>query len=43
MAREFQYNTTDARTATAIETSSSAVIHLIDGPLMISPTLLSNK
>lgn len=42
MAREFQYNTSDARSATLIETSSSAVIHLIDGPLMMSPTL-TNK
>ena len=39
MAREFQYNTSDARSATLIETSSSAVIHLIDGPLMISASL----
>ena len=35
MAREYQYNTPDASRATNIETSSSAVIHLIDGPLMI--------
>ncbi len=35
VAREFQYNTTDASRATNIETSSSAVIHLIDEPLMI--------
>ena len=35
VAREFQYNTTDASRATSIETSSSAVIHLIDEPLMI--------
>lgn len=36
MAREYQYNTTDAANATEIETSSSAVVHLIDGPLMIT-------
>ncbi|MCR4602507.1 MAG: hypothetical protein K5683_03090 [Prevotella sp.] len=35
MAREFQYNNTDASRATNIETSSSAVIHLIDEPLLI--------
>ncbi len=35
VAREFQYNTTDAMQATQIETSSSAVIHLINEPLMI--------
>lgn len=35
MAREFQYNAADARRATQIETSSSAVVHLIDGPLLI--------
>ena len=35
VAREYQYNTTDAASANAIETSSSAVIHLIDKPLMI--------
>ena len=35
MAREFQYNTRDASSANAIETSSSAVIHQIDQPLMI--------
>ncbi len=35
VAREFQYNTTDASSANSIETSSSAVIHLIDQPLMI--------
>ena len=35
MAREYQYNTSDASQATNIETSSSAVIHLIDEPLMI--------
>ena len=36
VAREFQYNSQDASAATAIETSSSAVIHLIDQPLMIN-------
>ena len=35
VAREFQYNTTDASSANSIETSSSAVIHQIDQPLMI--------
>ncbi|MBQ5377633.1 MAG: fasciclin domain-containing protein, partial [Prevotella sp.] len=35
VAREFQYNSTDASSARAIETSSSAVIHQIDKPLMI--------
>ena len=33
MAREYQYNAPDASEATMIETSSSAVIHLIDRPL----------
>lgn len=36
MAREYQYNTSDARSATSIETSSSAVIHLIDEPLLLN-------
>ena len=35
VAREFQYNSADPTRATMIETSSSAVIHLIDKPLMI--------
>ena len=35
VAREFQYNTSDASSSNQIETSSSAVIHLIDQPLMI--------
>jgi hypothetical protein len=35
VAREFQYNSTDASSASTIETSSSAVIHLINGPLML--------
>ena len=35
-AREFQYNSADATRATMIETSSTAVIHLIDKPLMIN-------
>jgi len=38
MAREYQYNGTDAAKATLIETSSYAVIHQIDGPLMYSNT-----
>ena len=35
VAREFQYDSTDATRANNIETSSSAVIHLIDKPLLI--------
>ena len=35
MAREYQYNSPDASEANMIETSSSAVIHLIDRPLRI--------
>ena len=35
MAREFQYNASDGPRATQIETSSSAVVHLIDGALLI--------
>ena len=35
VAREYQYNTSDATNATNVETSSSAVIHLIDKPLLI--------
>ncbi|MGN1263951.1 MAG: fasciclin domain-containing protein [Prevotella sp.] len=35
MAKEWQYNSQDASLAGEIETSSSAVIHLIDGPLML--------
>ena len=35
MAREYQYDTQDATSANMIETSSSAVIHLIDEPLLI--------
>ena len=35
MAREFQYNSKLARDAANIETSSSAVIHLIDKPLLL--------
>src|SRR5574344_407187 len=33
MAKEYQYNSKDASDAQNIETSSSAVVHLIDGPL----------
>ena len=36
MAREYQYNSTDRTTANNLETTSSAVIHLIDKPLMIA-------
>jgi hypothetical protein len=35
MAREYQYDTQDASRANNIETTSSAVIHLINEPLMI--------
>ena len=35
MAREYQYDTSDAKKANNIETSSSAVIHLIDKPLSL--------
>ena len=35
MAREYQFNSQDASRADMIETTSSAVIHLIDGPLLI--------
>jgi len=34
MAREYQYDTKDASKATVFETSSYAVVHLIDGPLL---------
>lgn len=36
MAREYTYNTTSKSSATIIHNSSSAVVHLIDGPLMTS-------
>ena len=36
MAREYQYDTQDASRANQIETSSSAVIHLIDQPLLLN-------
>lgn len=35
VAREWQYNTQDASAANGIETSSSAVIHLINEPLLL--------
>ena len=38
MAREYQYKEQDASKANNIETSSSAVIHLIDGPLLTGAT-----
>ena len=38
MAREYQYDTSDAKKANNIETSSSAVIHLIDKPLLLDIT-----
>jgi uncharacterized surface protein with fasciclin (FAS1) repeats len=34
MAREYQYNSTVPNSATQIQTTSSAVVHLIDKPLM---------
>lgn len=34
MAREYQYNTTSPSSASMIQTTSSAVVHLIDKPLM---------
>jgi hypothetical protein len=43
MAREYQYNNQDVAKATEIETSSFAVIHLIDKPLMFSTTQFGNK
>ena len=35
MAREYTYSTTDKSKATIIHNSSSAVVHLIDGPLCV--------
>jgi len=35
MAREYTYNTSSKSSATIIHNSSSAVVHLIDGPLLI--------
>ena len=35
VAREYQYDSSDAKNANQIETSSSAVIHLIDKPLSL--------
>ena len=34
MAREYQYNTADVASASEIYTTSYAVVHQIDGPLM---------
>lgn len=34
MAREYQYNTKDVASASEIYTSSYAVVHQIDGPLI---------
>ena len=42
VAREFQYDAQDASRANAIETSSSAVIHLIDKPLQIEYWKIDN-
>ena len=36
MAREYQYNTASANSASEIQTTSSAVIHQIDKPLLYS-------
>lgn len=38
MAREYQYDNKDASKSTQIETSSWAVVHLIDSPLLYSKT-----
>ena len=35
MAREYTYNTSSKSSATIIHNSSSAVVHLIDGPLLV--------
>jgi uncharacterized surface protein with fasciclin (FAS1) repeats len=43
MAREYQYNNKDVAKATEIETSSFAVIHQIDKPLMFSTTQFGSK
>lgn len=43
MAREYQYNNKDVTKATEIETSSFAVIHQIDKPLMFSATQFGSK
>jgi len=43
MAREYQYNNQDVSKATEIETSSFAVIHQIDKPLMFSSTQFGSK
>ena len=43
MAREYQYNNTDVAKATLIETSSYAVVHQIDKPLLFSSTQLGSK
>ena len=39
MAREYTYNTSAKGSATIIHNSSSAVIHLIDGPLLAGDAL----
>ena len=36
MAREYQYDNRDKSAARIIHNSSSAVVHLIDGPLLVS-------
>ena len=38
MAREYTYGNSDKSSASIIHNSSSAVIHLIDGPLMVTDT-----
>lgn len=43
MAREYQYNNKDVAKATEIETSSFAVIHQIDKPLMFSATQFGSR
>ena len=43
MAREYQYDSKSANEAKQIQTTSSAIIHLIDKPLMYSASLNSNE
>jgi uncharacterized surface protein with fasciclin (FAS1) repeats len=43
MAREYQYNNKDVTNADQIETSSFAVVHQIDKPLMYSNTQFGSK
>ena len=43
MAREYQYNNKDITKVNELETSSYAVVHQIDGPLMFSPTQFGTR